>query len=198
MYKQALVATLATAVALPSAFAYTDYSGYPSDSDYYADRDRGDYVDAREYDGYGKVTRVEPIRVRRDVKIPREECREVPVTETRRHVEGPGTTGRTVLGALIGAGVGYGVGRHHRDGDYATAAGGLIGAALGAKSAERNTRYSERTRYVDQCRTVYDRRTEERIDGYDVTYRYDGQTYTTRMPYDPGERVPVRVSVTPR
>lgn len=196
MYKHAVVAGLSAVLALPSALAYTDYSEYPSDSDYYRDRD--DYVASREYDGYAKVTRVEPVRVRRDVSEPREECREVPVNTQRRDVEGPGTTARTVIGALIGAGIGYGVGRDHRDGEYATAAGGLAGAALGAKSAERNTRVVNRTHYETRCRTVYDRRTEERIDGYDVTYRYDGQTYTTRMPYDPGERVPVRVSVTPR
>ena len=193
MYKYAIAAGLSTALALPGAFAYSDYSEYPDESDYYSDRD---YIESRQYDGYGKVTRVEPIRVRRDVRVPREECFEEPVTRTRR--DGPSTTGRTVLGALIGAGVGYGVGKDHRDGEYATAAGGLIGAALGARSAERNARYETRTDYVRQCRTVYDRRSEERIDGYEVTYRYDGQTYTTRMPYDPGERVPVRVSVTPR
>ena len=35
--------------------------------------------------------------------------------------------------------------------------------------------------------------------GYDVTYRYDGRTYRTRTPYDPGERLRVRVDqyVTP-
>ncbi|MGH8529861.1 MAG: glycine zipper 2TM domain-containing protein [Nevskiales bacterium] len=182
MYKYAIIAGLSTALAVPGAGAYTDYSDYP---------------DSYEHQTYAKVTRVEPIRVRRDISTPRQECWQEPVTTQRRHVEGPGTTARTVVGALIGAGLGYGLGRRHRDGDYLTAAGGLAGAAIGANSAARDTRVVNETEYVNQCRTVHETRTEERIDGYDVTYRYDGQTYTTRMPYDPGERIPVRVSVTP-
>ena len=38
---------------------------------------------------------------------------------------------------------------------------------------------------------------EERVDGYDVTYEYAGREYVTRMPYDPGERIRIRVDVTP-
>lgn len=37
----------------------------------------------------------------------------------------------------------------------------------------------------------------ERIDGYDVTYEYAGREYVTQLPYDPGERIRVRVDVTP-
>ena len=40
-------------------------------------------------------------------------------------------------------------------------------------------------------------RYEERIDGYDVTYRYHGRLHHTRMPYDPGKRVRVRTDVSP-
>ncbi|HEX4895820.1 MAG TPA: hypothetical protein VFV11_05760 [Solimonas sp.] len=36
---------------------------------------------------------------------------------------------------------------------------------------------------------------EPEILGYDVIYRYHGRTYRTRMPYDPGDRIPVRVDV---
>lgn len=35
----------------------------------------------------------------------------------------------------------------------------------------------------------------DRIESYEVTYRYRGRVYRTRMPYDPGERVPVRPDV---
>ncbi len=38
---------------------------------------------------------------------------------------------------------------------------------------------------------------EERIDGYDVVYRYRGQKYATRLPYDPGRELRVRVDVRP-
>ena len=36
-----------------------------------------------------------------------------------------------------------------------------------------------------------------RVAGYRVTCEYAGRQYVTRMPYDPGERIRVRVAVTP-
>jgi uncharacterized protein YcfJ len=43
----------------------------------------------------------------------------------------------------------------------------------------------------------YDDQVEQRIDGYRVTYVYQGREYSTRMPYDPGDRVRIRVDVIP-
>ena len=48
-----------------------------------------------------------------------------------------------------------------------------------------------------RCRPVVEQRARERITGYRVTYRYGGETETTRMSYDPGERIPVKVSLSP-
>jgi hypothetical protein len=30
-----------------------------------------------------------------------------------------------------------------------------------------------------------------------VTYEYQGRTYQTRLPYDPGEKIRIRVAVSP-
>jgi uncharacterized protein YcfJ len=38
---------------------------------------------------------------------------------------------------------------------------------------------------------------EPRIVGYDVEYTYKGENYMSRLPFDPGNRLRVRVSVTP-
>jgi len=38
---------------------------------------------------------------------------------------------------------------------------------------------------------------EERLEGYDVTYRYDGEVYSTRTRNDPGDTIRVSVSVVP-
>ena len=48
-----------------------------------------------------------------------------------------------------------------------------------------------------RCRPVVEKRAREHITGYRVTYRYGGETETTRMSYDPGERMPVNVSLSP-
>jgi len=49
----------------------------------------------------------------------------------------------------------------------------------------------------ERCRLERAYRSEERLQGYRVTYLYNGQTYTTRTSHDPGNRIRVRVSVSP-
>lgn len=52
-----------------------------------------------------------------------------------------------------------------------------------------------------RCRTQTDWRSTDRVLGYEVTYRYGGREYQTRMDHDPGNRLRVRVnydtSITP-
>ena len=55
----------------------------------------------------------------------------------------------------------------------------------------------EHARPVESSETRYRHRREQRIDGYDVVYKYKGQRYSTRMPYDPGRRIKVRVDIRP-
>jgi uncharacterized protein YcfJ len=50
---------------------------------------------------------------------------------------------------------------------------------------------------VERCETVYNYQQEEKLVGYDVLYRYNGQEYKVRMPHDPGATVRVRVNVEP-
>jgi len=52
-----------------------------------------------------------------------------------------------------------------------------------------------REREVQRCTPVNN--TEQRIEGYEVHYLYDGREYTTRLPYDPGSRMRVNVDVQP-
>ena len=48
-----------------------------------------------------------------------------------------------------------------------------------------------------RCRPVVEQRAREHITGYRVTYRYGGEIETTRLSYDPGDRMPVKVSLSP-
>ena len=43
----------------------------------------------------------------------------------------------------------------------------------------------------------YEERVEDRIEGYRVIYEYNGIRQTTQLPYDPGDRIRVRVDVLP-
>lgn len=47
------------------------------------------------------------------------------------------------------------------------------------------------------CTSITEQQAQERITAYRVTYRYRGHTSTTQLSYDPGERIPVTVSLSP-
>ena len=145
-----------------------------------------------EYD-YAPVTRVEPIVRQVRIETPRREC-----YDDVRYVESPNPNvgAQTVLGGIIGGVIGHQIGHGHGR-DFATVAGAAIGAGVGYSNAQR--RYSPETReeVVQRCEVRYEREYEERIDGYRVTYEYNGREYPPRLPYDPGERIKVRVAVAP-
>jgi uncharacterized protein YcfJ len=107
---------------------------------------------------------------------------------------------RTLVGAVVGGVIGHQFGSG-RGNEAATVAGSIIGAAIGNDSAKRRYGASHRTteyaRPVERCETRMTSRQEERIDGYRVVYRYHGQKYETRMPYDPGREIRVRVDIRP-
>ncbi len=103
------------------------------------------------------------------------------------------TTGATVLGALVGGALGNQVGKG--DGrKAATIAGAVVGGAIGHNVAKNGD-----SGYYQQgpCRIVDVEREDRRPVGYDVEYNYKGDVYVARMPYDPGNRIRVRVSVVP-
>ena len=128
------------------------------------------------------------------VQLPREECGSQWVTENRPVASGPNYGGVIiggVAGGLIGNQVGKGSGR-----EAATAAGAVIGAIAGDRIAGQGApQYEQTQREVRSCRTVYD--AQQRVTGYRVNYEYQGRAYSTLMREQPGNTVPVRVSVTP-
>jgi uncharacterized protein YcfJ len=149
-----------------------------------------------DYD-YADVVRVDPIRSQVRVSEPVRECRE----ETRYDSEGPFSynhIGGTLIGGAIGTAVGNQIGRGSGK-DVARVAGALIGGAIGHNvSVDRERQlHGDGGRVVERCEVRYRDRFEERIEGYDVTYEYAGREYVTRLPYDPGDRLQVRVDVTP-
>lgn len=165
---------------------------------------------------YARVVDVDPIVRHVRVRTPVRECWE----ETRyeyyddydrydrhdrpRRSEAGATIAGGIIGGVIGRQFGDGKGR-----DAMTLVGTLVGAAIGNERASRGREYDDRYDYdrygayerqsypVTRCETRYRAEDQERIDGYRVTYRYRGQTYTTRTDYDPGDRIRVRVDVSP-
>jgi len=148
---------------------------------------------------YAKVLSSQPVVHYVTVRRPVQECWQ----DTRQYTEyrrAPGEGGATLFGAIVGGVIGHqfggGSGKH-----AATAAGTIIGATIGNDVARRkagsNYGYTQYSRPVRRCETRYRDHREERIDGYDVVYRYRGQNYSTRMPYDPGRKMKIRVDIRP-
>jgi uncharacterized protein YcfJ len=130
---------------------------------------------------------VSSVPVYRTINEPRTECWTERVSHG--HYDRQDTNGGAVLGAIAGGLLGSTVGRGN--GRIAAAA---VGAATGAVVGDRmNSAYAAGPRDVERCETQDNyRRT---VQGYDVRYRYQGREYSTRMPYDPGRYVTLRVSV---
>ena len=135
--------------------------------------------------GYAQVLRAEEVVERVITRTPEERCDDVEYRSSGR------TTGGTVIGALVGAALGNQVGKG--DGrKAATVVGAVAGGAVGNSIARRREEAEARG-----CELVEVEREETRVVGYDVEYMYKGEKYMSRLPYDPGNRLRIRVSVTP-
>lgn len=105
--------------------------------------------------------------------------------------------GGAILGAIVGGVVGHQFGKGGGK-DAATAIGAATGAIVGDNIDNDGHRgvpahARGRPQPEQRCRTI-DNWTQ-RLTGYNVTYRYNGQDYTVVMPYDPGRTVRVNVQV---
>lgn len=165
---------------------------------------------------YADVIDVRPVYREVRYREPRRECwteQESYVVEEygrgARHGHRRGTGADVLAGGVIGGVIGNQLGRGASDGARAgaTIAGAIIGSAVASETSAgsaRHRRHRHRpraivreTRPVERCRTVENTRYEERLQHYDVTYRYEGRTFTTRLPRDPGRRLELQVTVAP-
>lgn len=158
------------------------------------------------------VTHVEPIYETVRIETPRRECRtEAVERRARHHGSHRQAKGHSYTPQLIGAVIGAGLGRKFGSGrgkDLGTVAGAVLGASVGRDinrdHRRRNGHHSDyhaadRTyvEHVEVCEDVSNFHDEQRVIGYKVQYRYNGQDYWTETDRDPGDRIEVRVSVSP-
>jgi uncharacterized protein YcfJ len=168
----------ALALTLIAGSVHAQDSGYPPPPN----------GDGNTHFGWADVLRVDPSYGVTRTEVPQQQCYDQPVV--RR--EGGNSAAGTVLGAVIGGVLGHTVGK----GDGRTAAtvvGAVAGGAVGNNVSGSREYNSTETR----CQNVSTVSEQRRIVGYDVEYRYRGEVYVSRLNYDPGERLRVRVSVEP-
>jgi len=139
--------------------------------------------------GWAEVLRVDPVYAPVPDPPPQQQC--YPETVTRQD---DNHTGGTVLGAIVGGVLGNTVGKG--DGrKAATVAGAVAGGAIGNRvSAAHDRTY---TTQQTVCHPVGNYAPQQQIVAYDVEYRFRGDVYMSRVPYDPGERLRVRMTVAP-
>jgi uncharacterized protein YcfJ len=105
-----------------------------------------------------------------------------------------------VLGGLLGNQFGGGNGKK-----ALTAVGAVLGASIAAEASRGGGRHDDRRwrddRHHDapvrRCDVRYESRRVEHVDGYEVTYRYGGRRFTKVVDEHPGDRLRVRVDVSP-
>jgi uncharacterized protein YcfJ len=147
---------------------------------------------AERYDNdviYAPVTDVQPIYKTYRVPQNHRVCENGNRNDRREQGVRKGNPGGAIIGGIIGGLIGNQFGRGHGR-EATTAAGVIAGASIGSKARPAGY-YSNGPR----CYTKRDYYEEQRIQGYDVAYDYNGRIYHTTMHNHPGDRVKIRVDV---
>ena len=161
-----------------------------------------------QYD-YAEVVAVQPVTEIVQIPDERQVCRQVPV---QKRVVAYRSPAPVVFGAIVGGVIGnqlsrsrgHGRGhgrrhgyRHHNNRAVATVAGAAIGGAIASEIQYRKYPTQYYTALTQVCNTQTSWHSEERVVAWDVSWKYRGQIYQSRMDEPPGERIKVRVNVDP-
>lgn len=139
---------------------------------------------------YARVTHVQAIYERVAFSAPVEQCWQETVSHERSSSSAP------IFGAIIGGALGNELGHHKSNKRVGTVVGAVLGATVAADISRNRSGSHYET--VDRCEVQQRQEWRDEIVGYDVSYRYQGEIYHTRLPYNPGREIEIEVNVTPR
>ncbi len=145
---------------------------------------------------YAEVIDSRPIYQAVTVASPAEECwqEEVRVRDSRHQ----GSNTPVILSTIIGGAIGNAVGNNKSSQRVGTVVGAVLGHSVGRDIVRANS-HPQPARYqtVQHCEAVTRYRDEERLIGWQVRYRYNGEEFSVRTDQDPGDRIRLRVSHDP-
>jgi uncharacterized protein YcfJ len=151
---------------------------------------------ANSYYTYAEVIAAEPI-IRQTVEtVPHKECHSVRPQRVIRRNHRRSNVLPTLLGSLVGGVIGhqFGGGRGKK---ALTVAGALAGANIASNAAHGQEYESSDHAVYQRCTVTEEVREVESIEGYLVTYRYQGREFTRTTVDHPGSRIRLRVKVSP-
>jgi uncharacterized protein YcfJ len=143
------------------------------------------------------VVSADPIIEVVEERIPFERCREERVPLRGQDGFFGGSYTPTILGAVVGGTAGSVLGNNSSRRDLITGAGAILGGSIGRDIGKRQQRSGGDFVVETVCTTEYEVRERERVGGYRVRYRYEGQIMETRTASDPGSSIAVRTRVEP-
>ena len=160
------------------------------------------YTQPDQYTDYARVLEVTPLYREVQVSVPRQQCWEEQVVHQQpgRAYGGYPSYTPLILGGVAGGVIGNQFGKGSGK-TLMTVAGALLGGSIGRDVTRRQGAYPDPgysyTTTETRCETRNSVHTEEREDGYQVKYRYNGRIYSTRMDYAPGDKIRVNVQIAP-
>ncbi len=162
----------------------------------------GPHGDRQRFEDFGRVLNAQPVYKTYEHRVPHETCwNETVRVERNRHGHHNSSTS-TLVGGVIGGAIGHAVGHGKSNKKLGAVVGSVIGMSVGRDIGERKHnkhRHHNDPIYkeVERCDVRYTTKRDERLIGYDVTYKYKGQRYTTFTQEHPGKRIRLAVSVRP-
>lgn len=139
---------------------------------------------------YATVMQTKPVYRLVEVTSEERKCRQEEVSY-QQPIRNSGNN--SLIGGILGAAVGHAIGHRSKHRAGATVAGALVGASL----TSDNGRTVKRTKLENHCKMVPTSWEEERIIGYNVVYRYNDRTFETRLSFEPGDSLKIRVVLSP-
>lgn len=161
---------------------------------------------------YANVTDVQPVYETVVKTVPVERCWNERVKPDYRERRAHGHYGRNnsatpaLLGAIIGGALGNELGNRKRNKQFGVAIGGILGASIGQDIGRQHAEErgyddgrhnADHYRVVERCGVERETYEEQELVGYEVSYRYRGNHYTTVTDNHPGDKLKVHINVLP-